>query len=136
MFQITHIATGKVIGEPCHTEKEAQAIATADKRSRLEKDKYGRRALGWLKYKLSWALVEKEYTITEMIGMWIDSDEGRLVPEETTDDNELLFMDKKKVPHLGLYDAEEGVFVTDAGDIFTPERVIAFFIIPDALHEN
>ncbi len=135
MFRIVHLATGKILNDQCHTEKEARTVATSDKRRRLEDSKLGRRSLMWLANKLPWTLVEKDYSITEMIGVWIDSDEGRLMPDCTTEENDIVFVDKKGVRHIGLFDAEEGLYLSDCGTTYTPEKVVEFMVLPESAHE-
>jgi hypothetical protein len=133
MLQILHVRTGNVIESGLLCQREAEIAAIAFIKRELAESPKGQRVVDRLGGRIMWDFVRTQVVIMEMLGVWITTESGRILPEDTTDDFDLVFITKNGKKHVGMYDAEEGRFVDQTSDdSFPHDKVKAYMVLPDS----
>lgn len=131
MYQIFLLATQKVVAESLCSEREARAEAIRIVGEHLRADPKGQRVLGWCKHHLTWEVARSYCVIQEMIGVWVHTDEGRVIPDDVEDDECLLFKVGGKVK-FGTFDSGQQEFCCAVTERTYPaEKVTCFLVIPE-----
>ena len=109
MYKITSIATGKIIIGCVPTEREATMVAIEETQRMLIRTAEGRRLIGWCKGRCTWDIAKQYVIVERMIGDWIFVKEAECVPEETTEDYDIVFILKRGLSrYLGIMMRRKG----------------------------
>jgi len=131
MFQVILVSTGRVVATSLNSDRDARTEAIRHVKADLATTPQGRRLLGWCKNNVTWKVAAPYVLIAEMVGVWIDTAGGRVLPEDVEDDERILFKNRKGEVLFGTFDAGEDTFTTTDGRTFISDNVTAFFIIPE-----
>jgi hypothetical protein len=132
MFQVLLVPTNKIIAILCSSQRDAQAEAIKAVKEHLRTTPHGRRLLAWCNQNVTWKVAASYVVIQEMVGVWIDTNGGRVLPEDIEDDELILYRNGKGVTLLGTYCASANEFTDNASEhTLSGDRVTAFMIIPE-----
>ena len=133
MLQILLVPTNEYVATLISSQRDAQAEAIRQVMAWMKTTPHGRRLLAYCgKGPIPWSIARQYVVISEMVGVWIDTHKGRVLPEDIDDDEPLLFKNLRGDTMLGTFNAAESVFINSASESsLASDRVSAFLIIPE-----